>query len=106
MAHRQYQHTGLHPAGAPTIPDPPVTRAAFAAGNVPGFTLVALDIHQLIVLAPAQHEAQTQSHQQTQPEATSKALVKDMHHSSSPLRREGEQQLGLFIALEGGLCSS
>src|SRR3989440_9587339 len=74
--------------------------------DVPGFAFVALRIEQLIVLAPAQHKAQVQGHEQAQPEGTRKALVKDMHHPSSPLRCTGEQQLGLFIALERSLHSS
>src|SRR5205085_1482727 len=34
------------------------------------------------------------------------ALIKDMDDPPSPLSRTGEQQLGLFIALEGGVWAS
>src|SRR5947208_15230053 len=55
--------TPLHPAGAPTIPEQSLAGTALAARDVPGFALVALGIDELIVLAPAQHEAQAEGHE-------------------------------------------
>ncbi|TMD45628.1 MAG: hypothetical protein E6I90_06990 [Chloroflexi bacterium] len=59
-------------------------------------------IQQLGVLAPAQHEAQVKGQQQAQPEGTGEALVEDMHDHAPPLQ-QGEQQLALLIASEGGM---
>ncbi len=40
---------------------------------------IALCIQELVVGAPAQHEAQVKGQQQTQPEGSGEALIEDMH---------------------------
>src|SRR5438270_9447967 len=102
MAHRQRQDTGSDPLRSPTIPNGALRPAAFAHGDTPGLAPVALRIQQLVVLAKAEYEAQVQGQQQTQPEGPSETLVEDMHNHAPPLQ-QGEQQLALLIASEGGM---
>src|SRR5436853_5952382 len=102
MAQRPRQDTGSDPLRSPTIPNGALRPAAFAHGDTPGLAPVALRIQQLVVLAPAQYEAQVQGQQQTQPEGPSETLVEDMHNHAPPLQ-QGEQQLALLIASEGGM---
>jgi hypothetical protein len=71
-----------------------------AARDFPGGSPVALGIHQLILFPPAQHKAQREGKEQTQPETAREAAIKDMQDLSSKLRRELEKQFALLIAFE------
>ncbi len=84
VGHRKHEDGGDHPASTSRIPHPALRPAAFALRNLPGEASVACRIQQLIVLAPAQHEAQGVGKPQPQPERAGKPLIENMDHRAAP----------------------
>jgi hypothetical protein len=89
MTDGQHQHRGLDPLGPSTIPHRALRPAAFAdAAIFQALRLLRFRIQQLLVAAPAQHEAQGEGQQQTQPQAPRKALVKGPALRKKPCSRK------------------
>ncbi len=104
VTHGQGENAGRHPLMATAVPHRPFLPPSLAARDFPGRPPIALRIHQVILFLPAQHEAQRESKEQTEPETAGEALIKDVQDPS--LERHLEQELALFIAFEGGASTT
>ena len=82
------------------VPPRALLPSTLAAGDFPGGPPVALCIHQVLLFLPAQHQAERERKEETEPETAGEALIEDVQHPTPPLGGQLDQELALFLAFE------